>query len=566
MATMTTDDLYALPLEDQCEAIWQATLAEERRLQQERDAPPVVLIFDGHQRLKHIVFDLTRLRCEDVENDTGSIELEIPFDDPIAQWMNDDKGRMARGEGELIHIDVQKNGVRLSGRVESKSVRNDGKGRRVMAATFLTDYENLKWIDCWSNPFLPAIFQFPRIFLLAGPAIWTLKTALFVNLWRINSSIWQIPDDPMNPSTWLDGLDMSNWDIVIKPTTFLEDMAAGTTWCLFVSRWGKWHDRAKTIMEDAELSVVTRRWRAGDPEPWPGAVIKDGALVVDIVDKSGQMEGTANGGSIFDGFTRTIREFAADFVEQVDTEINGSPTWPTQFFKDMLGTPKGFPFVHFPADMDIETEYTTTPPKGAIINTGGHSAPGVNELISAGVQAAGDIIGHNLNILGYGIGPFGGALDAVLAPFYTDTVLAWISVKLPWRMQQMGSSHYHEFHIDLPGKAYTLSSLMAVRSAIVATSRKKKRGIKFSNAGPYLVGWPGTGHLYKGDRGSFEILGDTTGEIHVERAKKATLEWEADHFAQWELEFGAAEDRDPVESLMKSIAEIASAASELGVW
>ncbi|WP_280141506.1 hypothetical protein [Gordonia westfalica] len=31
--------------------------------------------------------------------------------------------------------------------------------------------------------------------------------------------------------------------------------------------------------------------------------IKDGALVVDIVDKSGHMEGAANGGTIFDGFT-----------------------------------------------------------------------------------------------------------------------------------------------------------------------------------------------------------------------------------------------------------------------
>ncbi|SDT94249.1 hypothetical protein SAMN04488548_13120 [Gordonia westfalica] len=31
---------------------------------------------------------------------------------------------------------------------------------------------------------------------------------------------------------------MSNWDIVIKPTTFLQDMAAGTTWSLFMSSGG----------------------------------------------------------------------------------------------------------------------------------------------------------------------------------------------------------------------------------------------------------------------------------------------------------------------------------------
>ncbi|WP_139180002.1 hypothetical protein [Gordonia westfalica] len=75
-------------------------------------------------------------------------------------------------------------------------MKKDGMGQRMLHVTFLTDYENLKWIDVWSNPFLPAIFQFPRIFLLAGPSIWVLKTALLLQLWRINSSIWQIPDDP----------------------------------------------------------------------------------------------------------------------------------------------------------------------------------------------------------------------------------------------------------------------------------------------------------------------------------------------------------------------------------
>lgn len=562
----TTADLYAMPLEDQCEAIWQATLAEERRLQAVRDTPPAMFIFDGNQQIQHILLDCIKLQCGDVENDTGSIVLEFPYEHPVAQWMADFKGRMTRGEGEGMHIDVEKDGVRLSGRADSTTISWD-KRKGVMRVTFLTDYENLKWIDCWSNPFLPFIFQFPRIFLLAGPAIWCLKTALFVNLWRIYTSLWQIPDDPMNPTTWLDGLDMSSWDIVVAPTTYLEDLAAGTTWCFFVSRWGKWHDKSAAILADSELSVVTRRYRHGDPEPWPGADLKDGALVVDIVDKSGQMEGVANGGSIFDGFTRTAREYSADFIEQIDNELAGPIDFPTDMFTDMLRTPKGFPLVHFPAGSDgVETEFTTIAAKGATINTGGHSAPGVNEVISAGVQAAGDIIGHNLGVAGYGVGPFGGVLDAVLAPFYTDTVLAWISVKLPWRIAQMGSSHYLEFHIDLPGKAYTLSSVMAIRSAIVATARKTSATITFSNSGPYIVGWPGTGHIYKGDRGSFEILGDTTGEIHVERVQKCSLSWEVGHFAQWEAEFGRREDQDPVASLMKSIAEIASAAHELGVF
>lgn len=558
---MTAPTLDGLTLQEQCEAILAATEAEERRIRLESEAPPGVFVFDGHQRLQHLLLDVVKLHVEDPENNSGPVELTLPFDHPVAQWMADDKGRIARGEGENFHIDIEKNGVRVTARYESKTVSKDPKGQRLLTVTFLTDYENLKWIDCWSNPFLPAIFQFPRIFLLAGPAIWVLKTALFVNLWRINSSIWQIPDDPMNPASWLDGLDMSNWDIVVSPTTFAQDMAAGTTWGMFVSRWGKWHDRAEMILKDAELSVVTRRYRAGDPEPWPGADLKDGALIVDIVDKSGHMEGAANGGSIFDGFTRTLRQIVGDMIEDTETELVGEPSWPSEFYEDMFGTPKGYPFVHFPRDWGQETNFTTTPSKGMIINTGGHSMPGVNEAISAGIQASFDIIGGLLQV-----GSIGGSVDALLAPFYTDTVLAWISVKLPHRKQQAGSSGYLEYHIDLPGKAYTLSSLLAIRTAIVATRRTKSANIKFTSSGPYLIGWPGTGHLYKGDRASFEVEGDTRRDIHVERMSKATLDWEAHQFARWEAEFGPKADEDPVDMMIRKIQGLASAASELGVF
>lgn len=121
--------------------------------------------------------------------------------------------------------------------------------------------------------------------------------------------------------------------------------------------------------------------------------------------------------------------------------------------------------------------------------------------------------------------------------------------------------------MDSGGKAYTLSSLMILRSAVWATKEWDSTTITAHNSGPYVIGWPGTGHMYKGDRGSFEVTGDESGEIHVERAMKANLDWENGHFAKWELEFGTStEDQDPLVELMGWVEELKDTGKELGVF
>ncbi|SDT94216.1 hypothetical protein SAMN04488548_13118 [Gordonia westfalica] len=80
-----------------------------------------MFIFDGHQRLQHLLLEVADLAVEDKENDTGSITLSIPFEHPVAQWMNDDIGRIKRGEGEFFHIDVEHNGIRVTGRYDEKT-------------------------------------------------------------------------------------------------------------------------------------------------------------------------------------------------------------------------------------------------------------------------------------------------------------------------------------------------------------------------------------------------------------------------------------------------------------
>ncbi|EGD23979.1 hypothetical protein [Prescottella equi] len=548
-------------LEEQCEAIWQATLDAEREDWEIRNADPLIKLADGNQVIRYLLFDVQDLKFSEIENNTGQASFLLDVDHYVAAWVIDKDGRRARGEGANIHIDIEIAGVRWSGRAEPPKVERGTDGRRYVRLTFLHDYENLKWIDCWPNPFLPAIFQFPRMFVLAGPAIWALKTALFVNLWRLNSSIWQIPDDPMNPSTWLDGLDMSNWDIVVNPTTFFQDMAAGTPWCVFASRWGTWHDVAAPILADSELTVVCRRWRTGDPDPWLGADIKDGALVVDIVDKSGAMTGTSHGGTIFDGLFRTIQEFTADFLDTTESLLTGGPT--SDLFVPGRGTNKAWPHVYYPSDSpgSVETVFTDATSRGVIMNTGGHSMPGVNETISAGIQAIGDIVGNALFI-----GSIGGSIDTLLRPFYEDTVAAWISVKLPQRIAEQGDSHYWEKTIESPGKAYTLSSLMVIRQAMWETRAYTSASMSIRAAEPYVIGWPGTGDFWVGDRIITDLGAELSDRVIVNRVSQIDYERPRGTRGNWSVAVGPKQDEDPLVEMAARVANLKEIGKTLGVF
>src|SRR5690606_5976529 len=247
----------------------------------------------------------------------------------------------------------------------------------------------------WSNPFLPAAFQFPRAFILAGPVTWLLKTTLFLNIFREHNPLITIPDDPLDLSQWLTSLDQSNWPIVVKPTSFLEAVSSGVVWGVVFSRWKTWHDMAHTMLEDAELSVVCRRYLPGDPPPWPEADLRYGTLVIDIEDKSGVYVGTSHGGTIFDGLVRTVVEFADDFIDSTTNLIVDTDIPEDYFLSGHRLTRKELPYVVFREghNSPIQTSsWINSPAKGVQVNVGGHSTPGVNEAISASIQAAGDII------------------------------------------------------------------------------------------------------------------------------------------------------------------------------
>nr|WP_157110610.1 hypothetical protein [Nocardia anaemiae] len=386
MGAAVSVDLDAMSLAQQCEAIWEATLAAERADDLERQSRPLVRLWDGHWRLAGVVCSEYRAEFTWVDNDTGTALLEIPLDDPLAKWVWRTRARVEAGEGRNIHITCDKTGARWSGRLHDHSIERRADGTQVLTLRFVHDFQHLKHYLIWSNPFFDASVQIPRSFgPVPGPARWALKLPLFLNVLReqVQQHGWQLPDDPLDPASWLGavGLDMSQWSVVVAPTSFAEDLAAGTLWATPHSRFKYWHDMARDILEDAELSVRCRRWLEGDPPPWPGAPqLRHGVLVIDIINTSGYYSDTSNGGNPFDGLARTVAKFSEDFIDSIEEPIT-DPVIPADYLiPGMRRTQVSTPFaVYFDGpDTGIETsKFTETASTAVQVVTGGSSMPGV---------------------------------------------------------------------------------------------------------------------------------------------------------------------------------------------
>lgn len=563
---MTAPILEGATLLERCEAIWEATRQEERREALRRAEPPWTRLWDGEGHWQGEVSAEYLGRFEWIDNDSGSGLLEIPFDHYTARWIWDEKGRMDRGEKRNVLVTVDKDGARWSGLMEDCSVEKRDDGSVVLVVRFLHDIEMLKWYDVPPAPFMPInLIQFPRVFMLAGGARWCLLLTLFLQVMREQTSLWQLPDDPLNPASWTSGLNMSNWSVVVAPHSFMSDLQDGILWSFVGSRFKNYFDLAKPIVEDAELSFQVRRYLDGDPPPWPGANLRNGCLVVDLVDKSGYYTGTSNGGNLWDGLQRTVANFASDFIDTTESAISDTDMPSDYSVPGLKRTDKRAPYVFYPEgeETGIQTsKFTRINGKGIQINAGGSSMPGVDEAIRASIQMVGD-----LTAMIPGAPPLGGAADALVSPMFMGTVLAWHSVKSPARAQNSGWIRKYEYFQSGGDKAYTLSALMVIREGFYATRSRFAHELSIADGSPWLVGDQGLGHFFIGDRIGAGVVGDWTGTMHVDRVRSLTLAWDRDNAADWMPVIGDNSAlKDPAQRAMERLEGVLSSIQQLGVF
>lgn len=565
--TPTALDTEHMSLLEQCNAILAETLKQERAEKALRRQKPEALVWDGEWQLQHIIGDdAYSNEFSWISNDSGPGQTILPFDSFAAQWIFDMQGRIDRGEKRNVHITVEYCGARWGGRLDNAVYRCTDDGDEQLVVTWLHDYENAKWYSVWSNPFLPAAFQFPRAFILAGPVTWILMLSLHLQFLREHNPIITIPDDPMDFESYATALDMSNWHNVCKPLSFIDAMASGVVWGVVSSRFSGWHDMAHIMLEDAELSVVPTRYLNGDPEPWEGANLRHGTLVWDIVDKSGVYVGTSNGGTLFDGLQRTVAEFSEDFIDSTLNVIEDTDIPQEYLAAGNRLTHKSLPYVVYVqgGESGIQSsDLAISPAKGVQVIVGGHSMPGVNEAISASIQAGFDILGGLAQI-----GSLGGSVDALLKPIYEDVVAAWWAKKSNDRAEHSGWDRYFEYFQDGANKAYTIAALMVLRAGFWATKTVISAKIAVLDASPWMVGDRGLGHFFLEDRAGFSLKNDPRKRIYMDRCRRLDLKWTPDNpYADWIVTIG--DDRilqDPGQRAWGKVESLVAGMRDLGVF
>jgi hypothetical protein len=557
----------------------------EYRIERAYDRPQITL-YDGDWNYRGKVYGEISGNLTQEVNQVGLISLRLPIDldDPrrtwAAFWALDEESRGTSN----IHIIVETMGARIGGRMKAKqgvTVNRDKAGDFVQI-DFLDDVAELQFVHTAGNPFLPlSLIQQPKAWMLLLEADYAILLTMACNLLRLQLTNLDVADilGLLDPANWNLGSLFHIWEqsqIVIKPRQFGDSVAplALVVGDIRTSIF----DVAAPILEDAELQWELRRYLDGDPEPWPGAGTnwRQGTLVVGIVDKSGFRQGTSLGGNLLLGLSRTFAD-VVDTSSNVEDSYNlftGSPIDESGYrLPGILGTRPANPYVVY-RDGDITgiqtSSFSRSPGGAGRITVGGQSMPGVNELIGAAIQYAGDTLGDNLTaVVGFAqisAGSLGGALDAFLNPIYKDSILAHISVPLLLRVAKQGWGHYLETASTTVTQAFTAASIMDLRKRRRETDPETNFTLHVANASPWLIGDGNQGHWWLGDRvgGTSKYL---MPRVYVRRNLKLSIDWDNSKGLAIEAEFGDTRTKkDGLERLTEISTKFFNGLQQIGLW
>ncbi|SHY16329.1 Uncharacterised protein [Mycobacteroides abscessus subsp. abscessus] len=401
--------------------------------------------------------------------------LELRDDHYLAVWLKQLPNNPELKKNVVITVDFYGDQKGWSGLLDKWTIKSKDHVK-YLEVTFNDDLAFLQYLLCPPNPALPIpVLQFPRIFALAGPARWAISALIFINLWRVQSSIWSLPDDPFDLESWDDAIDWSDWQCHVKASPWLLDDSS--LWTFLSSRMNPVDSVIADSLDDAQLTLTYRRILTDDGETAdgligvPGGNVKNGALVFEVVDNSNAtaLEGTFFEGTILDGFVRSVMVYGGGFVEDSLNVVSGDQTLaPDEYYRSgWLATMAKQPWLVIRDNewTPIESsDLSWGPAKNVAVVVGGDN-PAADAIAKLIIETTGNLLGWLL--LG-GFSGAGGIAADVIMPFIVGTIAAWLHWKNTGRATQLGWVHYWELYQQgAENNSWSLAALSALRGGFL---------------------------------------------------------------------------------------------------
>lgn len=411
------------------------------------------------------------------KNESAQGVLEMRVDHYIAEWVRGVVSDPEAKKNIVISVDFYGGTMRWSGLLHHHTVKVDGDGLRTFEITFNDDLQFLQFLLGPPNPALPIpVFQFPRVFPLAGPAKWAISTMILLNLIRVEGNLWTLPDDPFDVDQWFDAVQWDDWQVHIKAPPFILDDS--TLWVILATRMNPMDAVIADALEDAQLTLRYRRIFTDLGETSDGIMFVDtvanGALVLELVDDSGYyspLTGTFLEGTIVDGMVRSTAVYVGGFVEDMAGIIGDDESmYPDEYWgPGFLGTLAAAPWLVI-RDTNwsmIQTSELTWSPASAVSVVVGGDNPAADALAQLVIETVGGLIGY---FLLFGFSSAGDIAADVIMPFLEGTIAAWLQWKNTGRATALGWVHLWElFQTGAEANTWSLSALAALRGGFLAS-------------------------------------------------------------------------------------------------
>ncbi len=440
----------------------------------------------GAKYVGRVDFDDTIRGSFPFKNNTPAEGMfEIRDEHYIAMWLKKLPNDPNLRKNVIITVDFYGGIKRWSGILDKWEVKKKD-GVKTLEVSFQDDLTFLQYLLVPPNPVLPIpIFQFPRIFALAGPARWCISQLIFTQIARNEGNNWMLPDDPFDYESWDDLWDWSDWQMHIKAPTFIGD---SSLWTFLASRMNPVDAIIADSLDDGQLSVQYRRIVTDDgetcsPNPFVQNV-KNCALVFEVVDNSNisALEGTFLSGTIIDGMVRSTIQYGSGYVEDLFNAVSeDSGLAPDEYYQNgFLGTVARQPWL-----VVRDNEWTPIqssslswgPSKNVAVCVGGDN-PAADAIAKLTIETIGNLLGALVMFSSAGT-----IVADVVMPFLVGTIAAWLYWRNSGRAKELGWVHYVEaFQTGAESNSWSLSAVAALRGGFLVGKAETRHVMELHNS------------------------------------------------------------------------------------